>query len=244
MPGIAEDRRRSCCARSATARPTGSSTSIPRTRPASARSPRACAARKSRFGGRLEPFFRLRPRALRGPRRPAARSRGRDDRRPPAAARGRRRARRAPRARATRSRGCSTTASRNAAVYNLLANELALLDAEPERGRRAPTRSRSGSSCCSPPGFAPAARRLRLAAASASTSAASRGAAGGVVCAGLRGGRVPARRGGPRASSSTRSARPLAEAPAAEPRALRQAERAIAETLEHHAHVRLRPAVA
>ncbi len=35
-------------------------------------------------------------------------------------------------------------------------------------------------------------------------------------------------------------ARPLAEAPAADERALRQAERAIGETLEHHAHVQLR----
>jgi DNA repair protein RecO (recombination protein O) len=34
-------------------------------------------------------------------------------------------------------------------------------------------------------------------------------------------------------------ARPLAEAPAAPDPALRQADRAIAETLEHHAHVRL-----
>jgi DNA repair protein RecO (recombination protein O) len=37
-------------------------------------------------------------------------------------------------------------------------------------------------------------------------------------------------------------ARPLAETPAATPRALRQAERAIADTVEHHAHVRLRAA--
>ena len=36
--------------------------------------------------------------------------------------------------------------------------------------------------------------------------------------------------------------RPLAQAPAASPRALRQAERAIGETLEHHAHVQLRAA--
>src|SRR5947199_391130 len=35
-------------------------------------------------------------------------------------------------------------------------------------------------------------------------------------------------------------ARPLAEAPQAPEGALRQADRAIAETLEHHAHVRLR----
>ena len=34
--------------------------------------------------------------------------------------------------------------------------------------------------------------------------------------------------------------RPLAEAPDAAPAALQQAERAILETLEHHAHVRLR----
>jgi DNA repair protein RecO (recombination protein O) len=34
--------------------------------------------------------------------------------------------------------------------------------------------------------------------------------------------------------------RPLAEAPEAQPPALRQADRAISETLEHHAHVRLR----
>jgi DNA repair protein RecO (recombination protein O) len=34
--------------------------------------------------------------------------------------------------------------------------------------------------------------------------------------------------------------RPLAEAPGAEPRALAQADRAILETLEHHAGIRLR----
>jgi DNA repair protein RecO (recombination protein O) len=34
--------------------------------------------------------------------------------------------------------------------------------------------------------------------------------------------------------------RPLADAPDAEPPALQQAERAILETLEHHAHVKLR----
>jgi DNA repair protein RecO (recombination protein O) len=36
---------------------------------------------------------------------------------------------------------------------------------------------------------------------------------------------------------------PLATAPQASDRALRQAERAITETAEHHAHVRLRPLV-
>jgi hypothetical protein len=37
-------------------------------------------------------------------------------------------------------------------------------------------------------------------------------------------------------------ARPLAHAPAADADALSQAERAIAVTLEHHAHLRLMPA--
>ena len=37
-------------------------------------------------------------------------------------------------------------------------------------------------------------------------------------------------------------AQPLAEAPPAEPLALRQVERAVGETLEHHAHVQLRAA--
>jgi DNA repair protein RecO (recombination protein O) len=35
---------------------------------------------------------------------------------------------------------------------------------------------------------------------------------------------------------------PLTEAPEAEERALRQVERAVGETLEHHAHVQLRSA--
>jgi DNA repair protein RecO (recombination protein O) len=35
---------------------------------------------------------------------------------------------------------------------------------------------------------------------------------------------------------------PLAQSPAADERALRQAERAIGDTVEHHAHVRLRAA--
>jgi DNA repair protein RecO (recombination protein O) len=38
--------------------------------------------------------------------------------------------------------------------------------------------------------------------------------------------------------------RSLADTPAADDRALRQAERAIRETAEHHAHVRLRAAIA
>ena len=73
----------------------------------------------------------------------------------PAPARGRRARSTRPPAPATRSRGCSTTASRIPGVYNLLCNELALLDARAGARRRTPTSSPSASSCCSPPGLAP-----------------------------------------------------------------------------------------
>jgi DNA repair protein RecO (recombination protein O) len=67
------------------------------------------------------------------------------------------------------------------------------------------------------------------------------GAAGGVVCGACEGGGFEI---GPDAHRFMVAAvaSPLAEAPAASERALRQVERAISETLEHHAHVRLRSA--
>ena len=46
------------------------------------------------------------------------------------------------------------------------------------------------------------------------------------------------------AAASFPPGRPLAEAPEAPPRALAQAERAILDTLEHHANLRLRPVAA
>ncbi len=67
------------------------------------------------------------------------------------------------------------------------------------------------------------------------------GMAGGVVCTSCEGGSFPI-------SSEahefmvTALAMPLSEAPAAPDPALRQVERAITETLEHHAHVHLRAA--
>jgi DNA repair protein RecO (recombination protein O) len=67
------------------------------------------------------------------------------------------------------------------------------------------------------------------------------GAAGGVVCAGCEAGSFALSE---EAHSFMVEAigRPLVEAPVAEQRSLAQVERAIAETLEHHAHVQLRPA--
>ena len=72
-----------------------------------------------------------RPRAARGPLDLMTVTASRRSR-PRAAARARRGARRAPRARATRSAGCSTTGDPHPGVYHLLANELALLDADPD----------------------------------------------------------------------------------------------------------------
>ncbi|MHB8492539.1 MAG: hypothetical protein ACYDA6_10070, partial [Solirubrobacteraceae bacterium] len=80
------------------------------------------------------------------------------------------------------------------------------------------------------------------------------GAAGGMLCESCRS--APTSRGGVAPVSSfalgpaalefmvTALSRPLAQAPGAEPVALGQAERAISETLEHHAHIRLMPASA
>ena len=67
--------------------------------------------------------------------------------------------------------------------------------------------------------------------------------AGGVVCAACEAGSFPL---GEEAHGFMAGAlgRPLEEVPAASDAALSQAERAIAATLEHHAHLRLMPAFA
>jgi DNA repair protein RecO (recombination protein O) len=63
--------------------------------------------------------------------------------------------------------------------------------------------------------------------------------AGGVVCAGCEAGSFPLGEEAHRFLVGA-LARPLSETPHAPGRALAQADRAIAETLEYHAHVRLR----
>jgi len=65
-------------------------------------------------------------------------------------------------------------------------------------------------------------------------------AAGGVVCGSCQAGAFPLSHEAYRFLVGA-VGRPLARAPEASPMALRQVERAIAETAEHHAHVRLRP---
>jgi len=67
------------------------------------------------------------------------------------------------------------------------------------------------------------------------------GAAGGVVCGACEAGSFPLSEEAHRFMVDA-IARPLAEAPGAGEQELRQAERAVGETLEHHAHVQLRSA--
>ena len=191
---------------------------------------------RSRFGGRLEPFFRLNLVLYEGRSElltvtsvetVAAHPRLRED----------------ARALDGAARACEAVArvfddgDPHAGVYHLLANELALLNADPARAGRANALAFRLKLLLAA-GFAP-----HLAAC---TSCGERehlvgfsGAAGGVVCTACE------------ASAFaldeeahdflvTALGRPLAEAPDAAPRALAQAERAILETLEHHGGVRLR----
>ena len=128
----------------------------------------------------------------------------------------------------------------NRPAYNLLCNELALLDAEPQAATRAQALAfrlklllaagfvpeLAGCAACGERG-----EETSLAAFSA--------AAGGVVCASCEAASFPLD-AGTHDFLVAALGRPLADTPAAAEGALRQADLAIAETLEHHAHVRLR----
>jgi DNA repair protein RecO (recombination protein O) len=194
----------------------------------------------SRFGGRLEPFFQVRAILHEGrselltvtsAETLAAHARLRESAATLDAA----------------ARACDAVArlfetdDPHPAVYNVLSNELALLDAAPERATLANQ----------------LAFRLKLLLAAglaphlhACTSCGGRDhliafspAAGGVVCGACE---AAAFSLDPDAYVFMVAAlgAPLADAPDAPARALRQAERAIAELAAHHAHVRLRPATA
>jgi DNA repair protein RecO (recombination protein O) len=125
----------------------------------------------------------------------------------------------------------------NRPAYNLLCNELALLDTEPGAATRAQALAFRAKLLLAA-GFAP---ELVSCASCGETEhlGAFSPSAGGIVCAGCEAGSFPL---GPEAHGFLVAAlaRPLSEAPDAPEPALRQADRALAETLEHHAHVRLR----
>ena len=125
----------------------------------------------------------------------------------------------------------------NPPAYNLLCHELPLLDARPETATRAQALAFRIKLLLAA-GFSP-----ELASCAPCGEAEHLGAfspsAGGVVCAGCEAGAFPLGREA-HEFLVLALARPLADAPPAPELALSQADRALAETLEHHAHVRLR----
>ena len=129
------------------------------------------------------------------------------------------------------------TTDPNRPAYNLLCNELALLDSEPALATRAHALAFRAKLLLAA-GFAP-----ELVSCAACGDREHLGAfspsAGGVVCAGCEAGSFPLGEEAHRFLVAA-LAKPLADAPAAPDAALVQADRALAETLEHHAHVRLR----
>lgn len=125
----------------------------------------------------------------------------------------------------------------NRPAYNLLCHELALLDEDAGAATRAQALAFRAKLLLAA-GFAP---ELASCASCGETDhlGAFSPSAGGVVCAACEAGSFPL---GEEAHAFLVGAlgRPLAETPDASEPALRQADRALGETLEHHAHVRLR----
>jgi DNA repair protein RecO (recombination protein O) len=199
---------------------------------------------RSRFGGRLEPFFRLE----------LLLHEGRSDLLTVTGAETReahRRLRADGPALDAAGRACDAVARLFDAgdphpdVFNLLCHELALLDAT----------AGTGESAATPANQLAFRLKLLLAAGLAPHLAACascgerehlRGfspAAGGVVCSSCEAGAFDLDEEA-HAFMVEALGRPLAQAPQAGERALRQADRAIAETAAHHAGVHLRDAVA
>jgi DNA repair protein RecO (recombination protein O) len=195
---------------------------------------------RSRFGGRLEPFFRLN----------LVLHEGRSELLTVTAAEtvaGYPRLREHATALDTAARACDAvsrlfdTAEPHPGVYNLLCNELALLDAAPDRAGHA-NQLAFRLKLLLAAGLAPQLAACASCGEREHLSGFS-GAAGGVVCPACEAGSF-ALAEDTHAFLVGAMARPLAETPAAPERALRQAERAIADTVEPHAGVRLREAVA
>lgn len=194
---------------------------------------------RSRFGGRLEPFFRL----------DLVLHEGRGDLMTVTSATtvdGYPRLRASGVALTAAARACDAvlrlldSAEANPPAYNLLCRYLSLLD-DPDRSRAdLETALAFRIKLALVAGFAPELASCARCGEAGHLVGFS-GAAGGVVCAGCEAGAFPLGEEAHRFMVEG-LARPLAEAPEAEPLALRQVERAVGETLEHHAHVQLRAA--
>ncbi len=191
---------------------------------------------RSRFGGRLEPFFRIRLILHEGRGELCTVTSAETVHAHPAL-----RERRAALERATEA--CDAVlrlfdaAEPNRPAYHLLCHELALLDSEPAAATRAHGLAFRLKLALAA-GFLPELAACATCGDSEHLTGFS-ASAGGVVCAGCEASSFPFGKES-HAFLTAALARPLAEAPEALERALRQADRAIAETLEHHAHVRLR----
>jgi DNA repair protein RecO (recombination protein O) len=195
---------------------------------------------KSRFGGRLEPFFRLN----------LVLHEGRSDLLTVtgvATVDGYPRLRASGPALNAGARACDAvlrlldSPEPNPPAYNLLCRYLAILD-DPaaERGAQLETALAFRLKLALAAGFAP---ELSACAGCGEVDHLTgfSGAAGGIVCAGCEAGSFPLSEEA-HGFMVAAIGNPLAEAPSAEERALREVERAVGETLEHHAHVQLRAA--
>ena len=195
---------------------------------------------RSRFGGRMEPFFRLN----------LVLHEGRSELLTVTAAEtvdGYPRLREHGGALDTAARACDAvsrlfdTSEPHPGVYNLLCNELALLDSEPERAGHA-NQLAFRLKLLLAAGLAPQLAACASCGEREHLSGFS-GAAGGVVCPACEAGSFPLTQEA-HAFLVDAIGRPLAQTPPADVRALRQAERAITDTLEHHDGIRCRQAVA
>jgi DNA repair protein RecO (recombination protein O) len=124
-------------------------------------------------------------------------------------------------------------------VYHLLCNELALLDADAAHATHA-NQLAFRLKLLVAAGLAPQLSSCAVC-GEADHLVGFSGAAGGVVCTACEAGAFPLGEEAHRFLTGALTA-PLAQAPDASERALRQAERAIGETLEHHGGLRLRDA--
>lgn len=188
---------------------------------------------KSRFGGRLEPFFRIDMVLYEGRGELLTVTSA-------ATVDGHARLRRDGAAIAAAARGCEAvlrlfdSIDPNPAAYNLLCRYLTMLDS----GRRELSDALAFRlKLALVAGFAPELAACALCGEREELSGFS-GAAGGVVCGACEGSGFGLSAAAHEFMVAVLS-RPLSDTPAAEPRTLRQAERAISDTLEHHAHVRL-----
>ena len=196
---------------------------------------------RSRFGGRLEPFFRL-DLVLHEGRGELLTVTG------VSTVDGYPRLRSSAEALGAAARACDAVlrlldaAEPNQPAYNLLCRYLGLLDdpATAKRSAGLETALAFRLKLALAAGFSPELASCASCGEADHLTGFS-GAAGGVVCASCEAGSFPLSSEAHRFMAEA-IGRPLADVPAADAKDLHQVERAVGETLEHHAHVRLRPA--